>query len=176
MWSMFGAVDWRSLLTRREGVYDVGAFDTRSEKPRPTLVAKAAAKLGRGEGFDHPLLDLPGWWRRPGRSHGRPRFDTLPRNCASARPILITGATGTLGQAFSTMCSHRGLVHVLTSRDQLDITNEASIAAALALYKPWAVINAAGFVAVDQAAQLLAIGDAQIVERRGAVAGIVDVG
>lgn len=146
LWSMFGAVDWRSLLTRREGIYDVGAFDTRSDKPRPTLVAKAAARLGRGETFEHPLLDLPGWWRRPGRCHGRPRFDMLPSNCSHARPILITGATGTLGRAFSKICSHRGLAHVLTSRADVDICDEASIAAALDRHKPWAVINTAGFV------------------------------
>jgi dTDP-4-dehydrorhamnose reductase len=146
LWSMFGAVDWRSLLTRREGVYDVGAFDTRGETPRPTLVAKAASTLGRGEKFEHPLLDLPGWWRRPGRCHGRPRYDTLPQDCSHARPILITGATGTLGQAFSRICAHRGLVHVLTTRAELDITDQVSIAAAIERYKPWAVINAAGFV------------------------------
>src|SRR5438270_914708 len=146
LWSMFGAVDWRSLLTRKEGIYDVGAFDTRSEAPRPTLVAKAAAALGRGEKFDHPLLDLPGWWRRPGRCHGRPRFETLPQDCSHARPLLITGATGTLGQAFSRICAHRGLAHVLTSRKQVDITDEASIAAALELFRPWAIITAAGFV------------------------------
>jgi len=153
LWSMFGAVDWRSLLTRKEGVYDVGAFDTRSEQPRPTLVAKAARKLGRGETFNHPLLDLPGWWRRPGRCHGRPRFDTMPQNCSTARPILITGATGTLGQAFSKICSHRGLAHVLTSRAELDVTDDASIAAALERYKPWAVINTAGFVRTWEADQ-----------------------
>ena len=146
LWSMFGTVDWRSLLTRREGVYDVGAFDTRSERPRPTLLAKAAKKLGAGEGFDHPLLDLPGWWRRPGRCNHRRRFEMLPSNCKSARPILITGATGTLGQAFTKICAHRGLAHVLTSRGDLDICDEASIAAALDRYKPWAVINTAGFV------------------------------
>ena len=146
LWSMFGVVDWRSLLTRRDGVYDVGAFDTRSERPRPTLVAKAAAKLGRGEKLDHPVLDLPGWWKRPGRCHGRPSFEMLPRNCSHARPILITGATGTLGQAFSKICAHRGLAHVLTSRDDLDICDEDSIAAALDRHKPWAVINTAGFV------------------------------
>jgi dTDP-4-dehydrorhamnose reductase len=146
LWSMFGAVDWRSLLTRREGIYDVGAFDTRGETPRPTLIAKAAAALGRGETFDHPVLDLPGWWRRPGRCNGRRRFEMLPKDCSRARPILITGATGTLGRAFSRICAHRGLAHVLTSRADLDITDEASIAAAFERYKPWAIINTAGFV------------------------------
>lgn len=153
LWSMFGAVDWRSLLTRREGVYDVGAFDTRSETPRPTLVAKAAAKLGRGERFEHPLMDLPGWWKRPGRCHARPNFDTLPRNAAKARPILITGATGTLGQAFARICSHRGLAYVLTSRADLDICDESSIAAVLDRHKPWAIINTAGFVRTWEAAE-----------------------
>jgi dTDP-4-dehydrorhamnose reductase len=146
LWSMFGAVDWRSLLTRRDNHYDSGVFDTRSGTPRPTLIAKAAATLGRGEKFEHPLLDLPGWWKRPGRCHGRSRFDMLPRDCSHARPLLITGATGTLGQAFSKICAHRGLVHVLTSRAEMDITDEASIAAAFERYKPWAVINTAGFV------------------------------
>ena len=153
LWSMFGAVDWRSLLTRREGIYDVGAFDTRSERPRPTLVAKTAAKLGRGEKIEHPVLDLPGWWKRPGRCHARPRFETLPRNSVKARPILITGSTGTLGQAFSRICAHRGLAHVLTSRADLDICEEESIAAALGRYKPWAVINTAGFVRTWEAAE-----------------------
>lgn len=146
VWAMFGAIDWRSLLTRRDGSYDVGAFDTRSEVPRPTLVAKAAQQLGRGELFDHPILDLPGWWRRPGRCHGRMRYDTLPRGHAKARPILITGATGTLGQAFARICAHRGLAHALTSRSVLDITDETSIAVALQRFAPWAIINAAGFV------------------------------
>jgi dTDP-4-dehydrorhamnose reductase len=155
LWALFGAVDWRSLLTRREGIYDVGAFDTRAEKPRPTLVAKAAARLGRGEGLEHPVLDLPGWWRRPGRTHARPRFDMLPKRAALARPILITGATGTLGRAFSRICAHRGLAHVLTARADLDITDEASIAAAIQRHKPWAVINTAGFVRTWEAEQRL---------------------
>jgi dTDP-4-dehydrorhamnose reductase len=147
LWALFGLVDWRSLLTRREGAYDVGGFDTRGESPRPTLLAKTAAKLGRGERVDHPVLDLPGWWRRPGRTHARPSYDMLPRGATrAARPILITGATGTLGQAFARICAHRGLKHALTSRADLDITDDASIAAAIARHRPWAIINAAGFV------------------------------
>jgi dTDP-4-dehydrorhamnose reductase len=147
LWALFGMMDWRSLLTRREGAYDVGGFDTRGEAPRPTLLAKTAAQLGRGERIDHPVLDLPGWWKRPGRTHARPSYHMLPRRLTNAvRPILITGATGTLGQAFARICAHRGLHHVLTSRAELDITDETSIAAALERYKPWAIINTAGFV------------------------------
>ncbi len=149
LWSMFGAVDWRSLLTRREGIYDVGAFDTRTERPRPTLVAK----LGRGEPLDHPVLDLPGWWKRPGRTYARPRYEMLPTTSERARKLLITGGTGTLGNAFSRICAHRGLPHVLTTRAELDITDEASIAAALEKYRPWAVINTAGFVRTWEAAE-----------------------
>jgi dTDP-4-dehydrorhamnose reductase len=146
LWSMFGNVDWRSLLTRRDNIYDVGVFDTRGETPRPTLIAKAAAALGRGEKFDHPVLDLPGWWKRPGRCHARRRYEMLPRDCSKARPLLITGGTGTLGQAFARICAHRGLPFVLTTRSELDITDRVSIAAAVERYKPWAVINTAGFV------------------------------
>jgi len=92
------------------------------------------------------VLDLPGWWRRPGRTHSRRRFETLPKSSANARPILITGATGTLGQAFGRLCAHRGLAHVLTDRRDLDICDKASIAAAFDRHKPWAVINTAGFI------------------------------
>ena len=147
LWALFGLVDWRSLLTRREGIHEPGAFDIRAPQPRPTLLAKAASRVARGEPLDHPVLSLPGWWKRPGRTYARPRYAMLPRNALSnARPLLITGATGTLGQAFSRICAHRGLPHVLTSRDELDICDEASIAAAIDRYKPWAVINTAGFV------------------------------
>jgi dTDP-4-dehydrorhamnose reductase len=146
VWAMFGMVDWRSVLTRREGHYDVGAFDTRGETARPTLIAKAAASLAERGEFEHPILDLPGWWKRPGRTHARRRFEMLPKSAETARPILITGATGTLGRAFSKICAHRGLAHVLTSRADLQITDEESIAAALERIRPWAIINTAGFV------------------------------
>jgi dTDP-4-dehydrorhamnose reductase len=150
LWALFGVVDWRSLLTRREGIHEPGAFDIRSPVPRPTLVAKAAARLGAGEKLDHPVLQQPGWWHRPGRTYARRRFETLPRSLNSnARPLLIVGATGTLGQAFARICAHRGLAFVLTGRPGLDITQERSIAGAIDRHRPWALINAAGFTPID---------------------------
>src|SRR4051795_1049654 len=67
------------------------------------------------------------------------------------RPLLITGATGTLGRAFARICDLRGLDHCLTSRAQLEIAETASVAAALERIRPWAVINTAGYVRVADA-------------------------
>jgi dTDP-4-dehydrorhamnose reductase len=64
---------------------------------------------------------------------------------------LITGATGTLGQAFARICEKRGLAYELLSRAQLDIADEVSITSALNQYESWALVNAAGYVRVDDA-------------------------
>jgi dTDP-4-dehydrorhamnose reductase len=53
--------------------------------------------------------------------------------------------------AFARICNDRGLEHQLLSRTQMDIANLHSVTAAIDKYKPWAIINAAGFVRVDDA-------------------------
>jgi dTDP-4-dehydrorhamnose reductase len=149
IWSMFGNVDWRFLLTQKKGFYDTGAFDVRGGKPRPTVIAKAAKAFAHGEDFDHPVLDSPGWWRRP------PRLYEWNGRCKpmqwGGRKLLITGATGTLGNAFARICDDRALPYCLTTRAELDISDEASIAAAIEKHRPWAIINTAGFVRVADA-------------------------
>jgi dTDP-4-dehydrorhamnose reductase len=149
LWSLFGNVDWRSLLTERQGFYDTGAFDARGRQPRPTVVAKAAKAFAHGERFDHPVLDSPGWWRRP------PRLYPWNGSCKpldwGGRKLLITGATGTLGNAFARICEERALPFCLTTRQELDICDEASVARAIERHEPWAVINTAGFVRVPDA-------------------------
>ena len=67
------------------------------------------------------------------------------------QPLLITGATGTLGQAFRRVCRIRGLRAVTLDRAALDIANPVAIARALGQHQPWAVVNAAGYVRVDAA-------------------------
>jgi dTDP-4-dehydrorhamnose reductase len=149
LWSLFGNVDWRSLLTRREGVYDVGAFDTRGGKLRPTMVAKAAKAIAEGTMLNHPVTQGRPWWRRNNRFyHGS--TECQPHHLGR-HPLLITGATGTLGQAFARLAHHRGLAHVLTDRRAMDITDAASIEAALDRIQPWAIVNTAGFVRVPEA-------------------------
>lgn len=65
--------------------------------------------------------------------------------------LLITGATGTLGRAFDRVCQVRGLGRRLTTRAELDIGSEESVTALLDAAQPWAVINTAGYVRVDDA-------------------------
>ena len=69
IWSVLGAVDWNSLLTRKTGHYEPGVFDMRhpSGRPQPRLIAKAAKAIVRQGRFEHPLVQQPGWWRRDDR-------------------------------------------------------------------------------------------------------------
>jgi dTDP-4-dehydrorhamnose reductase len=148
LWSLFGAVDWRSLLTREDGATDVGAFDPRSTPPRPTLIGRAARALATTGRFDHPALAVPGWWRR---AAGLYRWQEAADVAHPARPLLITGATGTLGQAMARLCAHRGLACRLTSRAELDLDDQRSIDAMVERERPWAVVNTAGHVRVAEA-------------------------
>jgi beta-glucosidase/6-phospho-beta-glucosidase/beta-galactosidase len=69
IWSLCGAMDWNSLLTRREGYYEPGALGPLHADgiPRPTLMATAASSLVRHGDFHAPMLARPGWWHRDDR-------------------------------------------------------------------------------------------------------------
>ncbi len=160
-WSLLGSFDWNSLLTRSLGHYEAGVFDLRSPEPRPTGLAGLVESLARGSTPRHPVLNTPGWWRRPQRLLYPPvrrcarNYAERPRatneSSKEAQPILVTGASGTLGGAFARCCAHRGLAYRLVSRQEMDIADEESVASVLETYKPWAVINAARYVRVDEA-------------------------
>jgi dTDP-4-dehydrorhamnose reductase len=160
VWSLLGTYDWNTLLTRPTGFYESGVFDVRGPRPRPTAVAAMVSSLARTGEADHPVLDVPGWWHRPDRFfwppvRSRPYVVPLvaagaPARWTAPRHLLITGATGTLGRAFARHCSLRGLPYHLLGRREMDICDPRA-AATLARLNPWAVINAAGYVRVDEA-------------------------
>jgi len=68
-WSLFGAVDWDSMLRQDRGRYEPGVWDTRETPPRPTQLAAAVASLARTGQFEAPALAQAGWWRRDDRFH-----------------------------------------------------------------------------------------------------------
>jgi dTDP-4-dehydrorhamnose reductase len=145
-WALFGSFNWNSLVTEDTGHYEPGAFDVRGPAPRPTAIARLLRDLPRGEQADAELGG-PGWWRRGRAAAEGASAAAKPRR---RRPILIAGR-GTLGRAYAAICERRGLIYRLCSRADLDIADETSIDAALAAIRPWAVVNAAGYVRVDAA-------------------------
>ena len=159
-WALLGAYDWNSLLTKVAGHYEVGAFDVRSDPPRPTALAHELRRLARGQGAPHPATLGEGWWRRDIRLQHRPVFRTAetPEPRAERKtappptqPLLILGATGTLGRAIARACDWRGIDYRLTTRAQLPLDDQDAIARVLDQITPWAVVNAAGWVRVDDA-------------------------
>jgi dTDP-4-dehydrorhamnose reductase len=149
-WAAFGSFDWNSLVTRDDNHYEPGLWDVRSDPPRPTALATLARELATGQAPTHPALDAPGWWQRQERLK-HPPHGPVKAMPLRGRPLLITGATGTLGQAFARLCHIRGLPHHLLRRADMDVSDQASVEAALERYQPWAVINTAGYVRVDDA-------------------------
>jgi dTDP-4-dehydrorhamnose reductase len=158
MWSLLGSIDWNRLLTIDTGHYEVGVFDVRTGSPRPTAMVELCRKMAAGEVVDDPVVAAPGWWSRDIRYEFAPvwRPEAPPRRRwspthAHPRPLLITGATGTLGRALARACEHRGLPYVLTCRRELAIDDRDAVERMLDEVEPWAVVNAAGWVRVDEA-------------------------
>jgi len=162
-WALLGSFDWDSLLTSTRGHYESGAFDLRGEGPRPTAIAHLIQDLATGTPLrNEQILRERPWWRRPTR-----RFESLrhiptreSQGLSAARthdghrqqnPLLIAGATGLVGRAFARICDARGLYTRLCSRTDLDIRDPAHIERLLDEARPWAVVNAAGYVRVSDA-------------------------
>ena len=160
VWALLGSFDWNCLVTECRGYYESGPFDVRGPQPRPTAVATLMRELASGRPLSHPVLQGQGWWRRPGRFLAKPVAtrtavaDIAERGAFRStfpQPILITGATGTLGRAFARICERRNLAYHVLTRQEMDITDPASVEAAIVRFKPWAIVNAGGYVRVDEA-------------------------
>ena len=140
-WALLGSWDWDSLLTRVDpAYYESGAFDVRGGVRRKTAVGALIEDLAAGREPAHPVLSAPGWWSQSG-----------PSIVSTARPILICGSGGTLGRTFVQACEARGLPYVAAARRDLDISNPDAVRGAVARWQPWAIVNAAGYVRVDDA-------------------------
>lgn len=154
-WSLLGTYDWHKLCTHCEGFYEPGIFDLRSpdKKPRHTGLSRLVTELSSRGDSDHPILKRPGWWKTPRRILWAPKDGAFSpvRLRSKFSPILITGATGTLGQAFARICGARNIPYRILRRSEMDISNISQVREVILQIKPWAVINTAGYVRVDEA-------------------------
>jgi dTDP-4-dehydrorhamnose reductase len=158
-----GGMDWASLMMRRDGLYEPGAFDIRGGKARPTAMCRVLESLARDKPLPSPLDRLaaaPGWWKRPVR-FTRPPYgpvapesnqqpDPQPDPQFGGPPLLVIGR-GRLGLALEAACRLRGLNVQVVQRPLVDVTSAAAIENAIAAARPWAVINATAFTSVTQA-------------------------
>ena len=173
LWSLFGAYDWNSLLTRDANFYEPGVFDLRAPRPRPTALAAMGRQLAAGRRPDHPVLGLPGWWRRPMRliyghaeqGQASDLGEPTPTGSVSAaewapaparvyctgrrgvRPVIIVGAHTLLGRSTARLCALRGLPYHLLTPDELGGADPRAMVDTLNRLAPWAIVNATGLVA-----------------------------
>lgn len=111
--------------------------------PRDSVMTSTDQKASQEQNPDDFVSDLPGWWRCS------ERLLYLSEDEAVRRPLLITGAGGALGTALVHACGIRGLPFVaLSGRADCDIADPEAVDQALKKYRPWAVVNAAGYVSV----------------------------
>ena len=151
-WSLFGSFGWDKLLTSNKMNYEVGAFDLRSDIPRPTAITAMIRSLATSQNYEHPILYQKGWWQTESRFlYNSIDKSLLYTNHNNSQPILIFGKNGTLGKAFGKICRARSINHKLLSREDADVTNEGQIEKVIKQYNPWAIINATGYVSVDSA-------------------------
>ncbi|HEY0900012.1 MAG TPA: sugar nucleotide-binding protein, partial [Sphingobacteriaceae bacterium] len=150
-WALSGNYNWCHLLTKDTGHYETGVYDVRSGRMRPTALAQMIRAMARGEEFDHPVLELAGWWQRDCRVIYPNHYCKQKPDLKASRPVIILGKTGTLGKAFARICETRAISHHLLGRDDVNLSDPKDIARMIGELKPWAIINAAGFVRVDDA-------------------------
>jgi dTDP-4-dehydrorhamnose reductase len=151
-WALLGSCGWNTLLTG-DGIYEPGVFDVSGGEPRATALAALWRGLPTGA-ERHPVTRAPGWWRRPERliypavrrpvriAGGPPTVRVVP----PAPPLLFHGASEALGRSLGRACVARDIAHVLIGGTDRDV------AAAVERHRPWAVVDATGWTAMDDLA------------------------
>ncbi|HVK96725.1 MAG TPA: family 1 glycosylhydrolase, partial [Flavisolibacter sp.] len=152
-WALLGSFGWSKLLTKGAVDYEPGVFDLRSGNVRPTALSKFIKEINKEEGHISRLSGEDGWWKRnsryfPNLSTDNVKYEMMKE---SENPILIIGKNGTLGKAFGRICEDRNLNYQLLGRQDCNICDLQSIEIAIEEYKPWAILNTAGYVRVDDA-------------------------
>ncbi|HSB92204.1 MAG TPA: family 1 glycosylhydrolase, partial [Flavitalea sp.] len=150
-WSVLGAHGWNNLLRSRPTTYEAGVIDLRVENGLDSQLAKLIRSLARGEKYNHPLLLQRGWWQRNIRFHSFLNHQAQSReNYRNAPPLFIVGKTGTLGQAFAQVCQLRNIPFYAFTRKEFNLEDRVNMETMILKHKPWAIINAAGYVRVDE--------------------------
>jgi dTDP-4-dehydrorhamnose reductase len=151
-WSLLGSFDWNSLVTRNDHFYESGVFDIRTDIIRPTALSAMISGLIVNKHFEHPVLNMPGFWKREDRfsiqhrrslelvlSNDDTFDDTMDMAVPDISPVLIIGSDSFLATAFTNACRSRA-IHYL----EANITD-------IEAYTPWVIINTTEVMSVNLA-------------------------
>lgn len=135
LWSLFGSVDWTSLVTEERNEYEPGAFDVRSSPPQRTAIFDLARCLATGRDTAFPALEGEGWWRCDTRLTYPPVGPC--RSTGSSKPSapLIVLADGALARRVSGACDRRRL-----SFQALAVDGLHGVPDALARTAAWGIV------------------------------------
>lgn len=153
-WAIFGLTGWNRLVTQPGGDYEPGVFNVSSGCPKPTALARFIQELTHHKVYYHPVLENEGWWQRSNRQQfGSNKVVQMKRKkpSGSCRPLLILGRTGTLGKAFSRICDHRNIHHLVLNASDINITDTKATEQIIKELQPWGIVNAAGYEKVNEA-------------------------
>lgn len=136
-----------------ESFYSAGAFELHqnNKTPVPTGLATLIRELATKSYSHSPVLKSEGHWETARRIQWYNKNGDFIRyyHRSDVRPILILGSKGSLAQAIASACGNRNVHNRIVRRQELDITDKDSIEEAINSFKPWAIINAAGFIHID---------------------------
>ena len=144
VWALLGSYDWPTLVTRDDGVYEPGVFDLRAPSPRPTALAHMTKDLATTGRHHHPVLEVPGWWRRPDRftywqapdgAGACPSDGFVASGRCEPQPVLIVGDDSALAKGLRDACTLRH-IPVLVS----DAHDPRDISLMIQEETPWAVV------------------------------------
>jgi dTDP-4-dehydrorhamnose reductase len=151
VWALLGLYDWPNLVTRQDDIYEPGVFDIRGPMPRPTAIARMVTDLASEGEHRHPVLGIPGWWRRPDRlwyesdaMEERPAASAVAEGSPAAKvqPILIVGEPNRLRYALEAALARRVIPFQVADRGGEEGFDLGRIGSAIDDSRAWAVIDA----------------------------------
>ena len=146
-WSLLGSFGWNRLVSGEMDYYEPGVFDLRAPHPRPTALAGLITELAAGRPPRHPVLAVPGWWRRPSRLLFPPvdgsgtDVTVIPdeTRTVDAPGILIVGPASPTRDAFVASCHQRAIPS--HCRDiPVDARSSVDLRSDLLSKRPWALV------------------------------------
>jgi dTDP-4-dehydrorhamnose reductase len=142
-WSLLGAYDWNSLVTKDAGHYEPGAFDVSNGVPRPTAVAYVIRDIAKQGHSSFPPLSQPGWWKSSRRLLGSGTLTSALD--LAGKPLLLSEGNSFFAQIFLAQCAIRALpCRIAWPRDAEDAPADY-LQQSILENQPWAVIDTAAF-------------------------------